>query len=139
MAAIRSRGNKATELKLAAIFRAAHIKGWRRHLPLPGRPDFVFRAARLAIFVDGCFWHGCPRHGRNPGTNTGYWLPKLARNKMRDKEITSGLRKAGWMVMRFWEHQLQNPKAVAAKISRALAENTRSPPPRPAAKLPGRK
>ena len=69
MAAIRSRGNKDTELKLATILRAAHITGWRRHQPIPGRPDFVFRRARLAIFVDGCFWHGCPKHGRKPGSN----------------------------------------------------------------------
>ena len=60
MAAIRSRGNKDTELKLASILRASGITGWRRHQPLPGHPDFIFRHARLAVFVDGCFWHGCP-------------------------------------------------------------------------------
>jgi DNA mismatch endonuclease (patch repair protein) len=74
MAAIRSRGNKGTELTLVAILRAAHVTGWRRHQPLPGRPDFVFRRARLAVFVDGCFWHGCPKHGRKPASNRGYWL-----------------------------------------------------------------
>jgi DNA mismatch endonuclease, patch repair protein len=62
MAAVRSRGNKDTELKLIAILRGYHIKGWRRHQPLPGKPDFLFRRYRLAVFVDGCFWHGCRFH-----------------------------------------------------------------------------
>jgi len=66
MAAIRSRGNKDTEMKLAAITRTHGITGWRRHLPLPGRPDFAFRKERVAVFVDGCFWHGCPLHGHKP-------------------------------------------------------------------------
>src|SRR6266704_3667265 len=83
MAAIRSRGNIDTELKLASIFRAHRIKGWRRHQRLPGSPDFVFRRERVAVFVDGCFWHGCPKHGRTPDSNRGYWLPKLKRNKQR--------------------------------------------------------
>ncbi len=64
MAAIRSKGNKDTELRLAFILRAYGIKGWRRHYPLPGKPDFVFPKQRLAVFVDGCFWHSCPKHGR---------------------------------------------------------------------------
>ena len=84
MAAIRSRGNKDTEVKLAAILRASGITGWRRHQALPGRPDFAFRRERLAIFVDGCFWHGCPKHGRKPTSNRTYWLPKLRRNRERD-------------------------------------------------------
>ena len=81
MAAIRSGGNKDTELKLAAILRAAGITGWRRHQPLPGRPDFVFRRARLAVFVDGCFWHGCRAHCRMPKSRTEYWQPKIVRNR----------------------------------------------------------
>src|SRR3954453_10400732 len=86
MAAIRSRGNKDTERKLAAILRANRITGWRRHQAVPGRPDFIFRLERLAIFVDGCFWHGCPKHGRKPTSNQAYWLPKLLRNRERDVE-----------------------------------------------------
>ena len=69
MAAIRSKGNKDTELKLAAILRAHGIKGWRRHRPLPGKPDFIFPKHRLAVFVDGCFWHGCRWHCRMPQDN----------------------------------------------------------------------
>jgi DNA mismatch endonuclease, patch repair protein len=121
MSAIRSRGNKDTELKLASILRVARIRGWRRHQPLPGRPDFVFRTARVAIFVDGCFWHGCPKHGRYPSSNECYWLPKLRRNKARDAAVSRELVRAGWTVIRLWEHDLAKPALVAARITRALA------------------
>ena len=105
MAAIRSRGNKATELKLAAMLRAAGITGWRRHQPLPGRPDFIFRPARLAVFVDGCFWHGCPKCYRRPASNRKYWDAKVARNKCRDRLVNQTLRRSGWRVLRIWEHE----------------------------------
>src|SRR5437763_4097366 len=95
MAAIRSRGNKATELKLASILRAAGITGWRRHQPLPGRPDFVFRHERVAIFVDGCFWHGCRRHCRMPRDNRAYWQNKIDRNAVRDRATNTILATAG--------------------------------------------
>ena len=120
MAAIRSRGNKDTELKLAAILRAAGITGWRRHQPVPGHPDFIFRRQRLAVFVDGCFWHACPKHGRKPGSNRAYWLPKLRRNRERDDDVKSSLRSAGWTVIRLWEHDLANPQRCTARIRRAL-------------------
>lgn len=122
MAAIRSRANRDTELKLAALLRAAHVTGWRRHQPLPGRPDFVFRAQRLALFVDGCFWHGCPKHGRNPGSNRSYWLPKLRRNRQRDAQVKRRLRASGWAVLRLWEHDLAQPDRCTARIRRALAQ-----------------
>lgn len=120
MSRIRSRGNKDTELKLAAILRAAGITGWRRHQTLPGRPDFIFRHERLAIFVDGCFWHGCPKHGRNPASNQAYWIPKLRRNKRRDAAVSKELSRAGWTVVRLWEHQLVDPIVVANRVSRVL-------------------
>jgi DNA mismatch endonuclease (patch repair protein) len=77
MAAVRSRGNRATELKLILIFRVNGITGWRRNQRLPGKPDFVFRKERLAVFVDGCFWHGCPKHGELPAANRQYWCLKV--------------------------------------------------------------
>lgn len=120
MAAIRSRGNKATELKLLAILRGGHITGWRRHLALPGRPDFAFPRARLAIFVDGCFWHGCPQHGRRPTSNRAYWLPKLERNRKRDATVSHLLRSAGWRVLRIWAHALAEPQAVIETIRTEL-------------------
>jgi DNA mismatch endonuclease (patch repair protein) len=92
MAAIRSTGNRATELRLAAIFRAHGITGWRRHQALPGKPDFVFRRERLAVFVDGCFWHGCRWHCRMPKSRRAYWGTKIARNKARDAVVRKVLR-----------------------------------------------
>ena len=123
MAAIRSRGNKATELRLASILRAAGITGWRRHQPLPGRPDFIFRRQRLAVFVDGCFWHGCRWHCRMPQSNRAYWKNKIARNAIRGRATNQTLRKAGWRVVRVWEHSLQSPLAVLTRITSELRAN----------------
>ncbi|MEQ1859148.1 MAG: very short patch repair endonuclease [Chthoniobacteraceae bacterium] len=122
MSLIRSRGNRGTELRMIALLRAHGLTGWRRGAPLPGSPDFVFRAANLALFVDGCFWHGCPRHGRLPGSRRGYWLPKLARNKSRDRAVTRALRAAGWRVVRVWECALSAKRQAATmrRIARAL-------------------
>jgi DNA mismatch endonuclease (patch repair protein) len=82
------------------------------------RPDIAFTRQRLAIFVDGCFWHGCPSHSRTPGTNEGYWAAKLSRNLERDLEDTAALRRGGWS-LRVWEHE--RPEAAAANIDDALA------------------
>jgi DNA mismatch endonuclease (patch repair protein) len=120
MSAIRSKGNKDTEMRLAKILRNAGIRGWRRHQPQPGRPDFIFRNPNVAIFVDGCFWHGCPKHGRNPKSNRDYWLPKLRRNRLRDLAIKKQLTKLGWRVLRLWEHDLAEDALVVRKIKRLL-------------------
>jgi len=120
MAAIRSKGNRSTELKLATILRKSGVTGWRRHQSLPGKPDFLFRRERLAVFVDGCFWHGCRWHCRHPKSRQEYWEPKIARNKKRDRAIAAALRKNGWSVLRIWEHSLDRPSAVVKKINLAL-------------------
>ena len=120
MAAIRGKGNKDTELKLVGILRTHDITGWRRHQQLPGCPDFIFRRERIALFVDGCFWHNCPKHGRKPGTNRAYWIPKLRRNQKRDAAVKRSLTKSGWVVIRLWEHELAAPNQVAKKLIRAL-------------------
>jgi DNA mismatch endonuclease (patch repair protein) len=122
MAAIRSRGNKATELRLAAILRAAGITGWRRHQPILGHPDFIFRRERLAVFVDGCFWHGCRWHCRMPRDNRPYWQKKISRNAARDQATNKLLRRAGWRVIRIWGHSLSSPQLVAAKIISELSQ-----------------
>ena len=118
MSRIRSRGNAETELALIRIFRSHHIAGWRRNWPLEGKPDFVFPRQRLVIFVDGCFWHGCPIHGTQPSTNQAYWQPKLGRNKARDERVTRSLRKNGWRVLRVWHHDLlrKNQMRLVRKI-----------------------
>jgi len=125
MAAIRSRGNKATELQLVAILRASGITGWRRHQALPGRPDFVFRRQRLAVFVDGCFWHGCRWHCRMPKSRTAFWNPKIARNKKRDRTVRVLLKSRGWRVLRFWEHELSNTPRALRKLQAALDSRPR--------------
>ena len=116
MSRIRGRGNKDTELRLMAIFRGFRITGWRRHQPVFGKPDFIFRHQRVAIFVDGCFWHGCPKHATFPATRRAFWLAKFARNKARDRLVTRTLRKNGWRVLRIWEHELRKPERVLQRV-----------------------
>ena len=129
MSRIRSRGNKDTELALAKLFRAHGISGWRRNQKIFGKPDFVFRAARLAVFVDGCFWHGCPRHGTKPKGNAAFWRRKFSRNKQRDELVNRTLRRTGWRVLRVWEHELarKNEARLVRRIQRTLAKLDTSP------------
>jgi DNA mismatch endonuclease, patch repair protein len=132
MSRIRSRGNKDTELALATLFRRHGITGWRRQQSLKFRvssskfrvkPDFVFREARLALFVDGCFWHGCPRHATQPKGNAAFWRKKIAGNQRRDALVNRTLRRAGWKVLRVWEHALrpQGEKRLVGRIRGALS------------------
>ena len=122
MSRIRASGNKDTELRLIAIFRAHRVTGWRRGSKLPGKPDFVFPARRLAVFVDGCFWHGCPKHCRMPASNRKFWRDKITRNRQRDRKVNRLLRARNWRVLRIWEHALarKNEKHTVARIRRAL-------------------
>jgi DNA mismatch endonuclease (patch repair protein) len=106
MSLIRGRGNKATEMALAKFFRRNQITGWRRNQKIFGKPDFVFRQMRLALFVDGCFWHGCPKHGTQPAGNRSFWKKKFVRNQARDRLVNKTLRRAKWRVLRIWEHEL---------------------------------
>lgn len=82
------------------------------------RADLVFPSQRVAVFIDGCFWHGCPMHGRIPKTNTAWWDEKIRRNRARDSSTTDLLRAAGWTVLRFWEHE--DPEVVASDVERAV-------------------
>ncbi|MFZ4682633.1 MAG: very short patch repair endonuclease [Terrimicrobiaceae bacterium] len=112
---VRATGNASTELRTISLMRKAGIVSWRRGVPLPGKPDFVFRAQEVALFVDGCFWHGCPTHGRIPKSRPDFWLPKLARNIKRDRSVKRALHATGWTVLRIWECAL-TPK----KLNRTL-------------------
>ena len=105
--------NKARDTKPElAIRRALHARGYRYRVDLRpskevrSRADIVFTKQKIAIFIDGCFWHGCPIHGTSPKRNTDYWLPKLKRNVERDLKVTGALELLGWTVLRFWEHQV---------------------------------
>jgi DNA mismatch endonuclease, patch repair protein len=122
MSRIRSKGNRATEERLRSIMIRCGISGWRRNQAVFGKPDFVFRKLRVAIFVDGCFWHGCPRHGSRPQSNQHFWKEKLNRNKARDLLVAKSLKVSGWRVLRIWQHDLvaKHEKRVIARIRRAL-------------------
>jgi len=116
MSRIRGSGNKDTELALIKIFRAHKITGWRRRQLIFGKPDFVFPKLKVAIFVDGCFWHACPKHGTQPRSNAAFWRKKLAANKKRDRLVNAILRSADWRVLRIWEHELKNEARLLRRI-----------------------
>lgn len=120
MSRIRSRRNRTTETCLVGLFRKWHVTGWRRGVALYGRPDFVFPGSRVAVFVDGCFWHNCPKCKFEPTSNVKYWEGKFARNRMRDKTVVRVLRLDGWRVARIWEHELQDPVRVEKRLRRFL-------------------
>lgn len=109
-----------------AVRRLLHAQGLRYRVdirPVPEirrRADIVFTKRKIAVFIDGCFWHGCPEHGRSQfQSNESYWTDKIARNRSRDEETTTLLEKAGWRVLRFWEHE--DPTQVADRIAKIVA------------------
>ncbi len=121
MAAVRSTENVTTEIKFVRILRAHRITGWRRKRPVFGNPDFVFPQSKLAVFVDGCFWHGCRSHLRLPVANRDYWMQKISSNQIRDQNTVRALRHAGWRVLRIWEHELDSSQQVVRRLTNALS------------------
>lgn len=107
-----------------ALRRAVHARGLRYRVnarPLPGlrrTADLVFRRARVAVFVDGCFWHGCPEHHTVAVTNGGFWADKVAKNRARDRDTDSRLTEAGWLPLRIWEHEPVD--AASDRVARAV-------------------
>lgn len=124
MSRIRGKGNRDTELAMIRILREHHISGWRRNKAIFGKPDFVFPKTKVALFVDGCFWHGCPKHSNMPRNNRDFWMKKLVGNVRRDHLVSRKLRKSGWTVIRVWEHDLPKSNRIANKIHNALLKNT---------------
>jgi DNA mismatch endonuclease, patch repair protein len=125
MAAIRRR-DTVFERQIRSLLHAAGLR-FRVDFPIriAGmrliRPDIVFTRQRVAVFCDGCFWHGCPEHGQRPGVRNGdYWLPKIAGNRERDERQTEALRAAGWTVLRFWEHE--DPGVIAGQIAETVRQ-----------------
>jgi len=107
MARVKARGNKSTEIAVMRTLRQAGIKAWTRHpKEIPGTPDFWFPQQRLALFVDGCFWHACPRCGRIPKSRRAFWLAKIQTTASRDRRIRRVLRARGISTMRVWEHEV---------------------------------
>ncbi|MDR1410105.1 MAG: very short patch repair endonuclease [Oscillospiraceae bacterium] len=107
MKRVHSKNNKSTELKLMQIFDENHIIGWKRNYPVKGHPDFVFLDKKVAIFVDGCFWHGHDCRNTRPSDNSEYWSKKRERNIKHDEEITALFERRKWQVIRIWECELK--------------------------------
>lgn len=122
MRSVKSKGNKSTEIALINVFREYGIIGWRRQYPVKGRPDFVFLDKKVAIFVDGCFWHGHNCRNIHPQKNKEYWSNKISNNTKRDITVTQMFISRGWEVVRIWECELKkkNRSILLAKLKRFL-------------------
>jgi len=122
MSKVRSVGNRSTEKRLRLALVRSETSGWRMHpRSIPGQPDFWFPRRRVAVFVDGCFWHGCPRCFRLPKANRKYWRSKIDGNRKRARRIARLLRAKGIRVLRVWEHRLRSVRGrtqVVSKIRR---------------------
>lgn len=131
MSKVRSKGNRSTERRLRALLIGAGIKGWRTNAKeITGTPDFVFEKKRLAIFVDGCFWHGCPKCYRRPKSKRKFWDTKVAENQARDQRVNRKLKKDGWDVFRLFECEIrENIPTIMDRIRRIKArrENAINP------------
>ena len=121
MSKVRSKNNKSTELKLIQLFKENHIVGWKRNYPVKGHPDFVLLDKKIAVFVDGCFWHGHDCRNTRPSDNADYWKKKRERNMKHDKEITELFERRGWIVIRIWECEMKK-KNREKLISRLKTE-----------------
>ncbi len=119
MSKIRGKNNKSTEIKLKMLLVRNSIKGWKlNYKNLQGKPDFYFPKHKVAIFVDGCYWHGCPKCGHIPKTRSEFWEAKLNKNRARDKRVTRILKEQGITVVRFWEHDLKKKELYSGVIKK---------------------
>lgn len=109
MGAIKGKGNRTTEARFRAMLVRAGVRGWTiRTKGIEGKPDFYFTESRVAVFLDGCFWHGCPRCGHVPSINRPFWKAKIERNQKRDRATVELLSQIGVRTLRFWEHELKD-------------------------------
>lgn len=113
MRSVKPKGNKTTELRLIQLFKENQIRGWRRGYNVKGHPDFVFLKLKIAVFVDGCFWHGHDCRNTRPKENAEYWNKKRLKNMEHDQEITALFESRGWTVIRIWECELSKKNAPA--------------------------
>jgi DNA mismatch endonuclease, patch repair protein len=122
MGAIRSKGNRSTEWRLRSLLIRSGQRGWKVHSKdFIGTPDFAFPHSRVLVFIDGCYWHGCPKCGHIPKTNTEYWTAKIGRNQKRDRKYSRELRKQGFKVIRIWECALKaRPSQCLQRILSAI-------------------
>lgn len=117
MSRIRSKNTKP-EIILRKALCEAGIRGYRLSYALLGKPDMVFPVRKVAIFLDGCFWHKCPKCYRPPKSRKSFWIKKIAANVVRDKKVTRQLKKEGWTVLRFWTHELKKIDLITRKINK---------------------
>lgn len=117
MKAVKSRNNKTTELKMISIFKYYKLRGWRRNSKLYGKPDIVFDKKNIALFIDGCFWHGHNCRNTKPKEHKTYWTKKICRNKKRDKDVNMILKRKSWTVYRIWECELKSKSKVEKLIN----------------------
>jgi DNA mismatch endonuclease (patch repair protein) len=121
MSGIRGKGNRSTEEAARLLLRLHRIKGWRRHQKrILGTPDFYFPNEKVAVFIDGCFWHGCAKCGKASKSRLDFWLAKIERNQRRDRRYTRTLRSQGVRVLRVWEHDVKAGRWVA-RLMRMLS------------------
>lgn len=114
--------NTGPELRLRKALWNRGVR-YRLDLRIPGKPDMVFPKRRVAVFIDGCFWHGCPAHGVKPKTNAIFWKDKIERNQRRDNLVNAELQRQGWRVLRFWEHEVEESiQVVVNRIQDVLSQ-----------------
>ena len=112
MAAVKPFGNKTTEVAMGQLLSKNGLRGYRKHWHIAGKPDFAWPKLKTALFVDGCFWHGCPRCKRIPQSNTEFWDQRIGGNRKRDRRVTRVLRNEGWAVIRVWECALPKERTI---------------------------
>lgn len=124
MKKVRSKGNRSTELRIIELFKIYKITGWRRNYKLFGHPDFVFPKAKIAVFADGCFWHGHNCRNTTPSNNYEYWREKIIRNRRRDDLVNAYLAAKGWLVIRIWECEIKKGAIDQIEFLRTTIEDT---------------
>jgi DNA mismatch endonuclease, patch repair protein len=112
MASVRSKGNRTTEIALGKLLWAAGLRGYRKHWHVLGKPDFAWPSRKVAVFVDGCFWHGCSKCKYPPRSNVSFWVNKIETNKRRDRRVATELRRQGWSVYRVYECAVQAKRTL---------------------------
>jgi len=122
MSKIRGK-NTGPEIKLRKLLWSEGIRGYRIHYKLPGKPDIVFTKKKIAIFIDGCFWHKCPVCFQEPETRKEFWMKKIQSNVERDKKVNKQLRNDGWAVIHIWEHEIRENPFLAIEMIREKISN----------------
>lgn len=112
MSSIKSKGTKLENIFAEKLLDVGLDYCRRNVKAIVGSPDFVYDDAKIAIFIDSCFWHGCKKHLRMPASNQDYWVAKIARNRKKDRQVTRQLRQDGWLVLRIWEHSLKSSRTL---------------------------